>query len=192
MCMKDVEIEIQVKLEGADILEKFLSKNGKSKAENYQKDEYFTPPHKNFLAEYPVAEWLRLRQSKTNSINYKKWYYNKAGKSTHCDEYESEVGDMRLMRKMLGALGYKTIAIVEKTRKTWLYKDYEVAIDSITNLGNFVEVEYKGDVDSVDPVRITNEMVAFLKSIGCKKLERNYVGYPYMILYPEKQVFEAV
>jgi len=189
--MKDVEIEIQVRLKGSDILEKYLNKYGSSKNKNYQKDEYFTPPHNNFLAKEPVSEWLRLRESNKNSINYKKWHY-KNGKSTHCDEYESEIGDIRLMRKMLEALGYKTIAVVEKTRKTWQYKDYEVAIDSITNLGNFVEVEYKGKLESVDPVVITAEMIAFLKSVGCTNLERNHVGYPYMLLYPERQVFEAV
>jgi adenylate cyclase class 2 len=189
--MKDVEIEIQVRLKGSNILEKFLNKNGKSKAKHYQKDEYFTPPHKNFLDEEPITEWLRLRESKINSVNYKKWHY-KNGKSIYSDEYESEVGELRLMRKMFEALGYKTIAVVEKTRKTWLYKDYEVAIDSITNLGNFVEVEYKGKSESVDPVKITTEMIAFLKSVGCTNIERNYVGYPYMLLYPDKQVFEAV
>lgn len=190
--MKDVEIEIQVRLKGVALLEEFLDKNGKYKSKKYQKDEYFTPPHKNFLDEEPVSEWLRLRETKSNSINYKKWHYNKQGQSNYCDEYESEIGDLRLMRKMLDALGYRTIATVEKTRRTWMYKDYEVAVDSVTDLGDFVEIEYKADTNSADADKITNDMIALLKSIGCSDIERNFVGYPYMILYPEKQVFEKV
>lgn len=190
--MKDVEIEIQVRVKGADLLEAFLHRKGEFTGENYQKDDYYTPSHRNFLAKEPIAEWLRLRDAKTGSITYKKWHYGKNGKSEYCDEYESEIGDLEQLRKIFEVLDYKLIASVEKTRKTWLYNDYEVAIDAVTGLGDFVEVEYKGTGKVADAAKITSAMIAFLKSVGCTNIERNFVGYPFMLLYPERQVFEAV
>lgn len=41
--MSDKEIEIQVRVKGADKLEAFLKANAKFKGEKYQKDEYYSP-----------------------------------------------------------------------------------------------------------------------------------------------------
>ena len=57
----------------------------------------------------------------------------------------------------------KSLVIVDKVRKTWLYQDYEIAIDRVKNLGNFVEIEYKGEVAVEDASKITKEMVNFQK-----------------------------
>ena len=43
------------------------------------------------------------------------------------------------MRKIFEALDIKPVITVEKKRRTWNYKDYEIALDSITDLGDFVE-----------------------------------------------------
>ncbi len=190
--MSDKEIEIQVRVKGADKLEVFLKKNAKFKGEVYQKDEYYSPAHRNFLAKKPIAEWLRIRESGKNSINYKYWHFEKDGKSHYCDEYETAVENPDQIRKIFKAIDIKPIVIVEKTRKIWDYQDYEVAIDKITDLGDFVEVEYKGSDKAADPKVVTDEMVKFLKRVGCTKIERNYVGYPFMLLYPKDQVFEEV
>ena len=32
--------------------------------------------------------------------------------------------------------------------------------------------------------KTTDEMVEFLKSLGCGKIERDYVGYPFKLLFP--------
>jgi adenylate cyclase class 2 len=190
--MNDKEIEIQARISDVKKLESFLKLKAKFKGKKYQKDEYYSPPHRNFLAKKPVVEWLRLRESKLNSVTYKNWHYDKDGKSQFCDEYETDINDINQLRKIFKVLDIKPIIIVEKTRKIWDYKDYEVAIDSVTNLGNFVEIEYKGSDQSASPKSITDGMIKFLKQVGCKKIERNFVGYPFMLLYPEEQVFEEV
>lgn len=190
--MKDVEIEIQVRIEDSSLLEKFLLEKAEYKGEKFQKDEYYSPAHRNFLDKKPIAEWLRLRESKTNSLTYKNWHQDKDGKSHYCDEYESDIEDIEQFRKIFAVLDLKPIVIVEKTRKIWDYKDYEISIDSVTDLGDFVEIEYKGKDKSADPSKITGEMIAFLKEIGCKKIERNFGGYPFLLLFPEDAVYETV
>ena len=190
--MKNKEIEIQVRVGNVNKLEVFLKDKAKFSGEKYQKDEYYSPMHRNFLATKPVSEWLRLRESGSDSITYKKYHYDNNGKSTYCDEYETNIEKVDQLRKILTVLDIKPITTVEKTRKIWNYNDYEVAIDKVTGLGDFVEVEHKGSDESADPKVIAQGMIDFLKEVGCTEVERNFVGYPFMLLYPEDQVFEKV
>lgn len=189
--MKNVEIEIQVRVSDTSKLRAFLKDNATFTGEAYQKDEYFTPAHRNFVEAKPVAEWLRLRESDKGAITYKNWHYDADGKSQYCDEYESTVGDVEQLRKIFAALNVKPVITIEKKRSSWRYKDYEVSLDQVTGLGDFVEVEYKAAAKA-DPKTITDGMVQFLKKIGCGIIERNYVGYPFMLLYPNEVEFEKV
>lgn len=190
--MNDIEIEIQVRVGHTNKLTRFLKENAEFKGEKYQKDEYYSPANRDFIAKKPIAEWLRLRESKTSSITYKNWHYDKDGQSNYCDEYETTIEDIEKLRKIFMAINMKLLTTVEKTRKIWDYQDYEISIDSVTNLGDFVEIEYKGSDSSLTPKKITDDMVRFLKRIDCGKIERNFVGYPFMLLYPEDKVFEEV
>jgi adenylate cyclase, class 2 len=189
--MKDVEIEIQVKVSEKSGLQAFLKDNASFVGKSYQKDEYFTPAHRDFVSTKPIAEWLRLRESDKNAITYKNWHYDADGKSQYCDEYETPIDTIEQMRKIFAALDMKPIITVEKTRKAWKYKHYEIALDHVTGLGDFVEIEYKAAVE-VDPKKATDDMIKLLKTAGCGKIERNYVGYPFMLLYPQEVKFETV
>ncbi len=71
------------------------------------------------------------------------------------------------------------------------YKDYEISIDSVKGLGDFVEIEYIGRDEKVDPKKVTEEMINFLKGLRCGKIIRNYVGYPFQLLFPEEVKFEG-
>lgn len=51
--------------------------------------------------------------------------------------------------------------------------------------GRFIEVEYKGKNTKKKPEDITSDMISFLKDNGCGKIFRNYVGYPYQLLFTE-------
>lgn len=185
------EIEIQVQIESIGKLISFLEKKAKFVGKKHQIDKYFTPAHKKYTEVRPVKEWLRLRNSSgIFSINYKNWHYDTDGKSHYCDEYETPVESIEQMEKIFNALDIKEMVVINKTRKIYFYKDYEIAIDSIKDLGDFVEIEFKGDQNGKDPAKITNEMVSFLKNIGCGKINRNFVGYPFQLLFPKEVVFE--
>lgn len=188
----DIEIEIQVKVENVKPLQEFLEKNGQFVSEKHQIDEYFSPSHRDFVEVRPVKEWLRLRNSNGKySINYKNWYFDNTGKSHHyCDEFETEIGDIEQLRKIFLALNFKPLITVEKTRKIWNYKDYEIAIDSVKRLGDFVEIEYRADNKGKNIKEITDGMINFLKQVGCGKLKVNNGGYPFLLLFPEEAQFE--
>jgi len=189
--MKNIEIEIQVSIENNKPLFDFLAKNAHYKSERRQIDEYFSPAHRNFLELRPLKEWLRLRNSGGNySINYKNWHFDENGKSSYCDEYETKIEDINKIRKIFNVLNFKQVVLVDKLRKAWVYKDYEVSIDSVKNLGDFVEIEYIGNNENADAKMITGEMINFLKDIGCGKIKRNYVGYPFQLMFPNEVKYE--
>lgn len=191
MARKNIEIEIQVNVEKSGPLLEFLGKNAVFQSEKRQMDEYFSPAHRDFLSIRPVEEWFRLREAEGRcSLNYKRWHYDESGKSHYCDEFETKLDDLNSVKKILAALDFKPLVVVEKTRKIWNYKDYEIAVDAVKNLGDFVEIEYIGQ-NEADPAKITEEMIGFLKEIGVGKITRNYVGYPFLMLFPEEAKYEV-
>lgn len=185
--MADMEIEIQVQVDNVVPLRELLEQQGTFVGEARQLDEYYSPPDRDFLATRPVSEWLRLRDADGKiSMNYKHFYYGADGKSTHCDEYETVIGSIDQARKILAGLNHRLLTRVDKQRASWNYQDYEVSLDHVEGLGDFVEVEYKGDTSGVDPAQVTNQMVAWLKSLAVGTIRRNYVGYPFALLFPDQ------
>lgn len=191
--MSDIEIEIQVKVDNTGDLVKFLNKNAKFIKKEKQIDEYFTPSHRNFTVTRPINEWLRLRKTKNgNTITYKNWHHDKDGKSYHCDEYETGFEEIEPMNKIFTILNFKTIAIVNKSRRIWKFKNYEISLDKVKELGSFIEIEYKGKNKKVNPKKIANEMIDFLKKYNVGKVERNYQGYPFQLMFPKEAKHEKV
>ncbi len=192
MAHNNIEIEIQVNIEKSDSLLDFLSKNADFQSEKRQIDEYFSPKHEDFLGSRPVTRWLRIRDDgKKRFINYKNWHHDDNGKSLYCDEYETTIDDPDQIRKIFLSLNLKSIGTVDKIRKIWIYQDYEIAIDSVKGLGDFVEIEYVGKDGGVNPKVVTDEMISFLKKLDCGKIKRNHLGYPFLILFPEEAKYET-
>lgn len=189
--IENIEIEIQVNIENSKPLMDFLEKNAEFISDEHQIDEYFSPAHRDFIKTRPVKEWLRLRDSSGKySINYKNWYFDKRGKSNHCDKYETRLENLNQVRKILDILNFRPLVRVDKLRKIWKYKDYEIAVDLVKNLGDFVEIEYIGKNENIRPEIITQEMINLLKEINCGKIKRNYAGYPFQLLFPKETKYE--
>ncbi len=191
--MNDVEIEIKVYIKDSEPLVDFLENNATFESEKHQVDEYFSPTHRDFLASRPTTEWLRLRDSAgSHSLNYKKYHFDQNGKPTHCDEYQTKVEDLSKVKKIFAALNFKSLVVVDKVRKSWLYQNYEISLDSVKGLGEFIEIEYLGQEEQPNPEKITSEMIRFLKNIGYDKLKIDYVGYPFLLLFPQGAKYEEL
>ncbi len=193
MASHNREIEIKVKVEKSEPLLVFLQSQATLKGEASQRDEYYSPEQNGFLSVRPVKQWLRLRETDRGaSLNYKDWQFDDQGKSQFCTEYETKIEQAEPLRLMLKALHYRPIVVVDKVRKTYTYKDYEIAIDRVKDLGEFVEIEYCGQDANIDPKVVTDDMVQFLKEVGCGRLMRDYVGYPFLLLFPNESQQEVL
>ncbi len=181
--MKLTEIELQAQVENTAPLLALLEKEGKFMYANNQRDQYFTPAHRDFLEADPIEEWLRLRDADgAYTLNYKKWHFDDQKKGLYADEYETKIESIEIGEKILEALDTKPIIVVEKKRKAWKHKDYEVCLDSVKGLGEFVELEYIGAQGATDHKEIIDGMIKFLKDLGCGTLTLNHSGYPALLL----------
>lgn len=190
--MKNKEIEIQVQIEKIELLKNFLKKNAELLGKKRQVDEYFCPPDRNFLSKDPVEEWFRLRNTEGKlSLNYKNWHFDKNGRSHFCDEYETAVESFENAALILKSLKFKSLVKVDKTRTTYKIKDYLISLDEVKDLGDFVEIEFKGESDKT-PAEITDEMILWLRKAISGKITRNYIGYPAMMLFPKRLKLEEL
>lgn len=65
-------------------------------------------------------------------------------------EIEIEVADVDSTEKLLSALGYEKVLVVEKKRRLWQLGGCEVALDRLPLLGDFVEIEAPDDEKIAD------------------------------------------
>lgn len=183
---KNQEVEIKFKLLNAHQVVQRMAELSAEKVvtDEYQKDTYFAPQHRDFFAEDIVSEWLRLRETPTvQQLNYKRWLPLGAAIQTHCEEYETDLANSAAMEKILDYLDFQRVICVEKTRNTWKYKNVLICIDEVTELGTFIELEYTQQV----PEEELPEITAFMEQILHQELNasvesRDRRGYPYQMM----------
>lgn len=189
MAHNNREIEVKFPLKNQQKVVSFLNSHAKKIVTNdFQRDSYFTPPHRHFLSvEYPY-EWLRLRESvKGIFLNYKHFYPENKKINDYCDEFETKV-DTLIIKKIFESLNFKELVVVEKNRNSWMFKDVEISIDDIKKLGQFIELEIMTHFD--DPKQAKEYLYTLLKAINAEVGEEDYRGYPFLLLEKEGYVFK--
>lgn len=182
------EIEIRAKLFNANEVEKFFSGSNIPKTyENHQIDTYFDNPTCTFFANPDcVYKWLRVRDGDGKlTLNFKHWLPEDEPVKTYCDETEFEISDVSEMKEYLQKLGLKSegfepIITVDKLRRSYIYKDCEISIDSVKDLGDYLEIEYNGKSEDIEKIR--NLLGEVLEEIGASVGEMDYKGYAYNLL----------
>jgi adenylate cyclase, class 2 len=179
--LKYTEIELKYPLYNTEELRKNLNSIAKPEKEgDFQRDTYYLPSHRKFLDKKPISEWLRTREStKGSSVNYKNWH-NDSGKAVSCDEYETRVEDIVALKKIFKSLDIKEIIVVEKTRYSWSYKDTHIALDIVNGLGDYIEIEAKGNFKTIEDAK--SHLYSILGELGAKTGEQDFEGYPYLLL----------
>lgn len=185
MSVGDTEIEIRFKLseEGFLSLKEKLSKIAEFNRKSIQKDEYFSPSHRDFLDAPFVKEWLSIRRRDNNAtLNYKNWHVPKnADSGTHCDEFETTVSNPEQLEKVLSILNMRKLAAVEKERDIYTFKDeFEIALDDVKGLGFFIEIETVKDFGSVETAR--DKLFEFARMIGLDISNPEKIGYVHQLL----------
>jgi predicted adenylyl cyclase CyaB len=194
--MKFIEIEIKLKLDNPETLMAWLKKNAELVKDYSHTDYYFDPPHKTFAYTNPedqtkdADEWFRIRTSeKGNEICYKLWHRDpESGRSLYADEIETFIGDKEAALKIITLLGFKETSVIKKHRKSYSYKEFQFDCDNVDDLGFFVEVEFKGEVE--DPVEGKHRIYSMLKEIGLNDWKKTKRGYSWIQWNPESNHYE--
>lgn len=180
--MKHIEVEQKFHLLNHDELRNKLEKLQATKLRvQRQVDVYYNAPHRDFLAHKNISEWLRIRdEDGETSVTFKRWLPLTAAHKTHCDEFETFVSDGEALRKLFVALDFTELVTVDKNREEWRLGGVVIALDTVKDLGNFVEFEYSGE--TAQTVAAAHAAIEeCIKKLNAK-LGDSHTGYPHQLI----------
>ncbi len=184
MASNDIEVEIKLPLDEkafARVREQ-LQKTARFVGSTGQVDDYFTPAHRNFVAPRFPFEWLSLRRRGGKAIlNYKHWHPEGAEVTTHCDEFETEIMNPEKLEKMFLSLDMRKLATIDKQRETYdLDGEFEIALDTVKELGRFIEIEAMRDMGGIAATR--ERLLTLARDLGLDPAGEDRRGYPFLLM----------
>lgn len=191
---KEIEIKISIEDGLYPVLLSWLSDNAQYKGESVQKEYYLRKPDSAWDTSAGFndsLETMRVRlEPKGDSFCFKYRHLDPiTKKTTHRDEEETKVESGAVMIKILEKLGYTSHTVVHKIRKTYMVDAiYEIVLDEVQYLGNFVEIELKQEV--ADVATGNAQILELLKTIGITKFIQYDRGYIHMLWNPGYQFGE--
>lgn len=139
-----------------------------------QSDIYFNHPCKDFMKS---DEALRIRVSDSTYITYKGPRTEDEIKSRY--EVELKVEDGGKAKEILQKLGFSYAGTVVKMRTIYELNGMKISLDSVENLGNFVEIEILGENTEENREKLSQ----MAKELGLKE----YVRETYLEILKNKE-----
>ena len=139
-----------------------------------QVDTYFAHPQRDFGQ---TDEALRLRQvGEANFVTYKGPKIDASTKTRREIEFPLPPGPAgaEQFQELLTVLSFQPVLKVSKQRRplliTWEHQQVEVALDSVRELGSFVELEISAEEQELDTARAA--LASLATHLGLKHPER--------------------
>ena len=169
------EVELKVQTDHEPVRSRLSELEAEPLGAVTQVDTYYDHPVREFGE---TDEALRIRRERQDGdaearVTYKGPLVEAASKTRR--ELETAVEDGEAMAGVLKAVGFEPAATVEKTRERFRYDGYTVTLDSVTGLGEFVEVET--EAEEIEPAR--EGAVAVLTALGLdadEQVRTSYLG----------------
>lgn len=96
-------------------------------------------------------------------------------------EHEIEISDSGVLHHILLELGQHECLSVKKTRRVATYREFQLCIDSVEGLGDFVEVEVLSD-ETVNVESVREQMWLFLESLQVPRTSSVHESYDRQIV----------
>ncbi len=170
----EIEVKARVK-DFDDIISRIKSMGCVLSEPIIQHDYIYNKKGLDIRKGYHDSPVLRIREQEAKII-----FTLKKNRSNEldCIEKEIEVSNKDKLRDIIELLGFEKTVEVHKKRIKTNYKDYEICLDEVENLGYFIEVEKMSDEDGG---KVQNELFDFLKGLGVEKEDRVLIGYDTMV-----------
>lgn len=165
-----MEIEVKAKVPNLTPIKKKFQKMGVRFGKSVKQiDHYFKLEGKEKESQGPGSALLRIRQQGGKIELTVKKLTNRKGV---WEEYEVTVSNKNIF-VILAALGFVPVFTITKIRETGVYGHFNLCLDTIKELGNYIEVEKFGK----NGEKIQNEIVTLLHSLGIKDSQIERRGY---------------
>jgi adenylate cyclase class 2 len=163
-----------------DILEKIEEQNFKLVEDSVEEDTYFTDKNLEF-----VKSRTCLRTRKTNEDFLELTYKPKTDNST--EKYGKKEVNLRLDPKdyedtkyVINQLGYIEYVSFKKYRQVYSKNingfEYNIMIDKIDGVGNFIELEILANTEE-EKEKLRTELDKFVERMNCNKLKEKEKPY---------------
>ncbi len=145
------EIEAKLKVESLLEIERRLDELGAEFLAEQQQTDYHFDDASTTLTK--TDRCLRLRRQIVG--DNERFFLTYKGAAEESDfkkrqEIEIEIKDADSAQKLLSALGYEKLSVIEKKRQVWQLGHCLVALDELPLLGHFVEIEGPDDEKIAD------------------------------------------
>jgi adenylate cyclase class 2 len=200
-CGSMYEVELKVRAEHAVVRDRLEALGAEHVERVEQADTYYDAPHRDFAE---TDEALRVRRETVLAVDeegddapasdaddrpdatetrvtYKGPLVDDTSKTRR--EFETSVGDAETIGKVLAGVGFEPAAVVEKTRDRYRLDGYVVTLDSVAEVGEFVEVER--DVPEADIADAREGAFDLLRRLGLDPDETIRTSYLGMVLADE-------
>ena len=148
------EVEVKVPADHGPVRERLEALGADPLGVVHQHDTYYDHPTRDFAE---TDEALRLRRESTPddqataaTLTYKGPLVDDATKTR--EEVETGVSEPDAADTVLTAVGFEPAAVVEKERERFVLEGYTVALDTVSGLGTYVEVEATGEAEGVESI----------------------------------------
>lgn len=186
------EVEVKVRAAHEAVRERLAELGAERIGRVSQADVYYDAPHREFDE---TDEALRIRrergpddaggdESTVTSLTYKGPLVERASKTR--EEHETPVADPAAMEGVLDGLGFEPAATVEKERERYVLDGYAITLDSVADLGEFVEVEREADERDVEAAR--EGAYAVLRDLGLDPADQIRTSYLGLLLEGDEDV----
>ena len=174
-----LEIELKVRVPDLHEVRRRLTEIGARMTEKTREhDIYYNAPHRDFAS---TDEALRIRYSNGKTIITYKGKKRRDSQFKAREELNVGIDDGQVFEQVLERIGFRRVAVVDKEREYYVYKDASIALDLVEGLGTFVEVEIMADgIEGSDSARIDE----IAKLIG---LEGEHILSSYLEMIESKQ-----
>jgi adenylate cyclase class 2 len=181
------EVELKCRAKHGDVRDRLDAVGASRLRAVTQRDVYYDAPHRNFAE---TDEAFRIRRERVvdenddggdasepvSKLTYKGPLVEKDSKTRV--EHETVVDDETEARAIVEALGFEPAAVVEKERTFFELDGYTVTLDTVSELGEFVEIETGVETDGEVPAA-RNRARKLLKTLGVdpdENIRTSYLG----------------
>jgi adenylate cyclase, class 2 len=169
--MSFINIEIKARTTRAEAIRQFLQDEGADfKGIDYQADTYFNVPKGR----------LKLRQGNIeNSLIYYEREDQPGPKASNFNLVQVE-DSSALKELLIKSLGIKVV--VEKQREIYFIENVKFHIDSLGQLGNFVEIEASNKYRPLSLERLNEQCKYYIKQFAIHDTDMVNISYSDMLL----------
>ncbi len=169
--MKEVEIKIQIN-NVEEVVKNLQNQGCEFSSPIIQRDVVYIPVSEPTVPVPAGTNVLRIRHQGDKTI----FTLKRSDVGNHLSklEHELEISNAEQMAEIIKLLGFKMIADTTKTRRKCKINGFEICVDQVEKLGDFLEIEKMTDED---PALAQQEMMEFLSKLNIDTSQRMDVGY---------------